>query len=481
MVTLMSSPANRQRLAILAAVALSSTAAAGIDLRLINAVRHGDVAALRVLLNQRVDPRTRQKDGSTALHWAAYRDDLESADLLIRAGADVNAANDLGATPLWPAVQNGNAALVRQLLDAGADPNAALTKGETIVMTAARSGNANVVQQLLEKGGNPNASAARGQTALMWAAAQRHPDVVQALLNHGADVHARTEVWTELVKTDPDQASHPDYQITIKQGGNTALMFAARVGDLPSARLLVAGGANVNDQSAYGISATVLAAHSNHDEIVAFLLQNGANPNAADGGYTALHAAILRGNERAVEALLEHGANPNALLLAPSPTRRESIDFFFHNTFVGASPFWLAARFSEPAIMRLLAKKGADPSFALDVEYPTGSYGSYGRVKEGPTTAMMAAVGMGGDINTGWSVPSIGEREALALEAVTIAAELGVDVNAANANGDTALHGATARDLESVVKYLVGRGANVAVKNKAGLTPLERPARVRPR
>lgn len=473
---------NGRHYIMILGLAVFSTAAASPDLRLVDVAKQADVAALRALLKQGVDPSSRQKDGTTALHWAVYKDSFEAVDMLIRAGADVNAANDLGATPLWPAALNGNAAMVRRLLEAGANPNAALALGETIVMTAARTGNADIVEKLLAKGANPNAHAARGQTALMWAVAQEHPDVTKVLLAHGADVHARSDVWTERVKTDLEQASHPDYQITVKQGGNTALMFAARVGDLASARLLVAAGANVNDEAAYGISATVLAAHSDHGELVEFLLDQGADPNAAGGGYTALHAAILRRNEKAVIALLAHGADPNAPLRSATPTRRESEDFFFHNAFIGATPFWLAARFSQPNVMRLIAKHGGDPLFVLNVDYPTGSYGTYGRVHEGATTALMAAVGMGGDVRSGWTVPKAGEREALALEAVQVAAELGVDVNATNASGDTALHGAAARDFESVTEYLIGRGANVDAKNNAGRTPSEtRPGRSRRR
>ncbi len=466
----------RRRLAIMG-LAVISMAATGADLRLITAARNDDLSAVRALLKQGVDPKARQKDGTTALHWAAYRDNLESADLLLRAGADVYAANDLGATPLWPAALNGSAAMVRRLLEAGANPNAALDLGETVVMTAARTGNADVVQQLLAKGGDPNVRAARGQTALIWAVSQQHSDVVKVLLDHGADVSARTAVRDELMKSDPDQASHPDYQMWVKQGGDTALMFAARVGDLASARHLVAAGANVNDQAAYGISATVLAAHSNHDALVAFLLEKGADPNHAGAGYTALHAAILRGNERTVTALLNHGANPNAPLLAPTPTRRESDDSFFHNTFVGATPFWLAARFSKPGIMRLLRQHGADPTFMHDVEYPAGSYGTYYRVKEGATTVLMAAVGMGGDINSGWALPKPAEREVLALEVAKVAVEFGVDVNVANANGDTALHAAAARDFDSVVNYLLEKGANPNAKNKTGRTPSDPPLR----
>ena len=95
-------------------------------------------------------------DGSTPLHWAAYRDDLTKANQLIRAGANVNAANDLGATPLWAASLNGSVDMVRTLLDAGASPNAPLLSGETPLMAASRAGKPLVVEQLLRRGANPN-------------------------------------------------------------------------------------------------------------------------------------------------------------------------------------------------------------------------------------------------------------------------------------------------------------------------------------
>ncbi len=178
----------------------------------------------------------------------------------------MNAANDLGATPLWTASLNGSAAMVRRLLQAGANPNAALLLGETPLMVAARSGNADVVQQLLARGANVNARAARGQTALMWAVAQKHPDVVKVLLANRADVHARSESWSQVEAVSPH--GHLDYNRAIPYGNNTPLMFAARVGDLASARLLVAAGANVNDQDAWGVSVVTLAAHSGFLDLV---------------------------------------------------------------------------------------------------------------------------------------------------------------------------------------------------------------------
>src|ERR1700722_639350 len=385
---------------------------AGGDRPLIDAAKSGDRDALRAVLQKKADVNAAGKDGSTALHWASYRDDLESAELLIRAGANVNATTDLGVTALWAASQNGSAAIVRRLLEAGANPNLALTAGETPLMVAARSGYPGVVEQLLNKHASVSARGARGQTALMWAVAQKHSEVVKLLLEHGADVHARSEVWSEMMAVPPH--GYPEYNRRIPHGGDTALMFAARVGDLASAKLLVAAGANVNDADAWGLRPTVLAGHSGYRELVEFLLEKGANPNAAGAGFTALHEAIMRRDEKMVSALLDHGADPNVPLRTWTPTRRSSYDYHFEPALVGATPFWLAARFTEPGIMRLLAKHGADPLFVHHSDEVGANKGF--KHKTEVTTAVMAATGMGD--GTAWVQPAGSGREALTLEAV---------------------------------------------------------------
>ncbi len=224
--------------------------------------------------------------------------------------------------------------------------------------------------------------------------------------------------------------------------------------------MLVAAGADVNIESAYGIAATALAAHSNHADLVEFLLESGADPNASEGGYTALHAAILRGNERAVRTLLLHGADANSPLLSPSPTRRQSLDFFFHPAFVGATPFWLAARFVQPGIMSVLAEFGADPLFMHQPEYWAGQGPAFAWQEEGPTTALMAAIGVGGR-GGGFATPGRLESEALILEAARIAVGLGVEVNARNGSGRTAVQAAERSGYDSVVEFLVGAGATL--------------------
>ena len=431
---------------------------------LINAARNADREAVRRLLQEKVDANASEADGTTALHWASYRDDGESADLLIRAGANVNAANDLGATPLWTASQNGSAAMVGRLLQAGANPNAALLLGETPLMVGARSGNADVVRQLLVRGANVNARAARGQTALMWAVAQRHPDVVKVLLEHRADVHARSESWSQVEAVSPH--GHLDYNRAIPYGNNTPLMFAARVGDLAAAKLLVASGANVNDHDARGVSVVVLAAHSGFTDVVEFLLETGADPNSSAAGFTALHEAIMRRDETLVRILLAHGADPHARLQTWTPTRRQSTDLHFEPELVGATPLWLAARFVQPNVMRLLVERGADPLFVHRSDrIVDGKEGRAYDHKYDATTALMAAVGMGGGGNA-WVQPDRSQREALALDTAKLAVELGVDVNAMNTDGRTALDAAKTLKFETVVAYLVSKGARPGVTDK---------------
>jgi ankyrin repeat protein len=427
--------------------------AADRDTRLPDAVQRRDAGVVRSLLEQSVDPNVRQADGATALGWAAHWDDLRTAASLIDAGADVRAADDLGVTPLALACTNGSVAMARLLLTAGADPNQGRKTGETPLMTAAFTGSIELVRTLISHHADINASSlGTAQTALMWATSEKHTDIVKALVAAGADVRARSS------------------------GGFTPLLFAARQGDAASAAVLLDAGANANDRARDGSSALVVAAASGREEVALLLLDRGADPNAAGGGYSALHAAVPKDMRRVIAALLAHGADPDARLKIASPAlfgpgkgagsevQAPAVVpapvIGAAGSFAGATPFWLAAKTVNPAVMRILHEGGADPTLTND----------------SLTTALMVAAGVTqiqgprvkrGDVSQFYSNWNVADS----LEAVKYLIDLGADVNARNAAGQTALHGAAYMGGNPVVEHLIERGARINVQDAQGQTP----------
>ena len=455
-------------LVALAAAAWLPLVAAGSETPLVDAARAGDAVAVRAQLTGGADVHQAAGDGSTALHWAAHRDDVAMADALLRAGARVNAATDLGATPLYLACTNHSPPMVARLLQGGADPNLALPGGETPLMNCARTGDAAAVRALLARGARVDArESAHQQTALMWAAAERHPGAVAALLAAKADVRARSAIYTQVVTSEVTQrAGREALNYTVRRGGSTPLLFAARSGDAESARLLLEAGADANDALADGLPALTLAAYSGHGDVAAVLLDRGADPNAAAIGFTALHAAVLRSDATLVRKLLARGAAPNTAMTKGTPMRRTSQDFDLPAALVPATPYLLAARFLEPDILRALHAGGADPRVTM---------------RDG-STALMLAAGLG--------LPATQDRrgvalidggrvaaEDLALRTVDAVLEAGAAAGAVNQAGDTALHAAAAGGLNRVVSRLVIAGAEVNVKNGRGQSPLSLIAR----
>ena len=454
--------------------AAASTALAS-DVRLVDAVKMRDSATVSSLLAKRVDVNSPAPDGATALHWAAHWDDHDLVARLIAAGANVNSKNDLGVTPLALACENASLPVATLLVEHGGDVNLP-ANGEAPLMIAARSGNEKLVSFLLARRAEVNATDPRhGQTALMWAVAHRHADVVKQLLSHGADLGTRSKTDSLRMATINRYGGTGDGKdrgvVDAVEGGGTALLFAAREGDVASAQLLLDAGADPNDRMADGTGALVLAAHSGNSLVAKLLLERGADPNDNRVGYTALLAAVLRGDGDLVSALLSRGANPNARLERGTTSRRYSKDYALDGQWVGATPFWLAARFAELGIMKTLAAAGADTKMvANDGATPLVSSLQAG-TDSGPTVSDRRGMRLDPEEhasqNRHWD-----EHEKIALDTVKLAVELGADVNQPNMAGDTALHFAASKRLNSVIEYLVSQGATVDVPNERGATPL---------
>jgi ankyrin repeat protein len=442
------------------------------DLRLVDATKRNDSKTAAGLIKQAAGVNSSQPDGATPLHWAAHWDDIRTAELLIKAGADVNAQDKTEVTPLVLACLNGSAPMVDLLLKAGALPNVGK---DTAVMMAARTGNADVMKLLLAKGGNVNTKESeRGQTALMWAAAEKHPEVLRLLLENGADVGARTVAPAPPAGADGQAARRRPP--SNGANGFTALLFAARVGDVDGVRILLDGGAKPNDTTDDGMSALVMATVRGFPAVAMLLLDRGADPNADGAGYTALHwaagsweteltvtnittdregewstvAGLKEGRLELVKALLAHGAAVNARV-KKSPARAGSSKNPGLPEIEGATPFLLAALAGAPAVMQALVAGGAD------VHLRTTSNG----------TPLMAAAGLGrvqGEV----LVP-----ESQTLAAAKLVVELGgADVDAVDAVGNTALHYAAYMRRDSIIQLLATQGANLEIRNKFGETPL---------
>ncbi len=482
-------------------MALSLVTLSAADLRLIEAVKKQDSKAVRDLISQRADVNASEPDGFTALHWAAQRNNLELAEALLTAGAKADAVSRYKVTPMALACTNGNAALIERLLKAGVDPNATSEQGQTALMTAAMTGTPEAVRVLLARGANPNLTEPlQNQTALMWAASEGRTEAAALIVEFGGNVKAKSK------------------------GNFTPFLFAVRNGHIDASKLLLDHGANINDVSPDGTSALNMAVVNAYFELAAVLVNRGADPNLPDPRGSALHTLawlrkpgadgaagvgntphgppVPQGNVTSFELaklLLEHGANPNARVTWMERTfdneggttrNPPNIQLGRHYlTYVGATPFYVAAKNGDAPYMRLLADHGGDPKLAN---------------AQGVTPLMVAA---GLDYWEGEAPgPFTGCTEAERLEAVKLAVELGNDINAQAHFGDfemvgtpeytllyyplnmddirsktlgdprwdgsSPLIGAIVSGQASIVQYLIDKGARVDIKTKLGWTPL---------
>jgi uncharacterized protein len=454
-----------------AALSVAGLGAAGNGLGVVDAVKQGNLAAVRALISQHADVNVAEADGMTALHWAVRGDDVPTAQVLLRAGANAKAVTRYGFTPIILAAQNGNASLVDALLKAGADPNSALPEGETVLMTAARTGSADAIRILVAHGAKIGAKENwQGQTALMWAASQNNAAAVKTLIELGADTNERSKLL-----------SFPEFKwetsgmvvTVLPRGGWTPLMYAARDGAAAAVAALADGKADLNATDPDGTTALMYAITNAHFDTAAVLIEKGADPNVADStGTTALYSAVdmhtmgpmlSRPSPKLVDKLdsadivrmlIAKGANVNARLKRPiigrhhTPTGDASLG-------EGTTPLARAAKSNDLALMKVLLDAGADPKLTL---------------KDRTTVLMISAAG--GAVVGAYAV-AIPVTEDSSIEAIKLCLDRGVDINAFNTNGTTAVHAAVQRGAQNVVRYLAGHGAKLDMKNKQGRTPLD--------
>ncbi len=488
--------------AALACLSCSGLALASSDLA--DAVMQQDSARVRALLDHHADVNAAQPDGSTALHWAAYRGDARTAALLLAAGAHPNVATGTGMTPLLLACQAGNAQLVKLLLDAGANVSQTLAHGETPLMMAARTGSVPVLQLLVAHGAKVDArERLRGTTALMWAAANSNTDAVKFLISKGADVSARSGTTPQgrrpyLAETGRSRISQfaygyglagiivkqasPESQKQVKEeiataravleryplpkvpapskkqwGGLTPLIFAAREGDLATVKLLLDAGANVNEMSEFGWTPLLVATQNRYYQLGAYLLKDGANPNLAnDGGWNPLYIATDNRNIGSgdypvrkpdmdhldfIKLLLAAGANPNLRMRSSLDTRTVFTNQWLQEN--GATPFLRAAQSGDLVLMKLLLAHGADPRIPTYIN----------------VTPLMVASGIGWveGVTYEWSPKET-------YDTVKFLIDLGADVNAQDlVDRRTALMGAAHKGRNDVVQLLVDSGADLSL------------------
>jgi ankyrin repeat protein len=435
--------------------------AAPADTRLADAAMQGDNDSVRSLLKQKVDVNTPQGDGSTALHWAAYRDDLEMVKLLLAAGANAKAATREGAiTPLLMACQNGNAALIETLLKAGSDANAVKTNGTTPLMMAAASGHADAVQTLLAHGANVNAKeSAHGQTALMFAAALNRAAVIKVLMANGADASVATGVRKlERVRFDQD-----GNVVEEKAGEKVSEKPEAAAEQDDAAQAKARGAAEASQRSDLDVLAHALAFKSVEYRLAKPSARAGDVANRPPrkvgpdfmGGMTALLYSAREGHMDAVRALVEAGVDVNQV-------NGDKL-----------SPMVTAIMNGHLDLAKYLLDRGANPNLA-------GLSG---------LTALYATVDVQWVPKTWFPQPSVEQEKVTYLDLMKALLNRGANVNApigeklwfrsftndytwVDTAGSTSFWRAAQSSDLPAMKLLVEHGADAKLANKAGETPL---------